>query len=145
MAKTSIQSNGASPTPREAHWRAVSRDWEKSGLSQAAFCRRRGHSLAAFHHWRGELRRRDQLRRSASHRKRRAQAHASGPGVPGFAEVRVIPTVGSPPWPVEVALPDGKAIRVARDVDPETLRKVLRCLEEAHRTPVTSLEGRRPC
>ena len=143
MAKISIQGNGASPTPREAHWRAVSQAWEKSGLSQAIFCRRRGHSLSAFHHWRGELRRRDQLRRSAAQRKR--HAHASGPGVSGFAEVRVIPAVGSPSWPVEVALPDGKVMRVARDVDSETLRKVIGVLDEAHRTPATSLEGRRPC
>ena len=143
MAKISNQSNGASPTPRESHWRAVSRAWEKSGLSQAVFCRRRGYSFFAFHHWRGELRRREQLRRAKEPKKPRPMA--SGSEVPGFAEVRVAPTGGGASWPVEIALPDGRVIRVARNADSETIRKVFGVLEGAGMTAVAQLEEGRTC
>jgi hypothetical protein len=125
MAKKKARRSEVPTTPREAHWRAVSRAWEKSGLTQAEFCRKRGHSFPAFHHWRGEIRRRDLLGQVGGRKKSRQKA--SPPGNPGFTEVRVVPAFGMPSWPVEIVLSDGKAIRVARDADSETLRKGFRC------------------
>jgi len=40
---------------RAKYWRRVVTAWERSGLSQAAFCRRRGVSYAAFGYWRRRL------------------------------------------------------------------------------------------
>ena len=134
--------NGSRPTPREAHWRGVLRAWETSGLSQKEFCRRKGHSFTSFHHWRQEIRRRDALRRR---QERRGLRHAQNPPpLPDFAPVRVISTPARPPWALEIALADGKAVRVAPEADPETLRKVLAVLEEPDQG-VAEAEGSRRC
>ena len=122
MAKTKTQPKPESPASREAHWRSVYADWEKSGLTQKDFCRRRGHSIWTFMNWRTKLKKADRGRK-----KPRAPKHL------GFAEVRVIPSASSS-WPVEIGLPDGPSVRLARNVDPATLEMALRFVE-----------GRRSC
>ena len=140
--KTTRQPNGLHSTPREAHWRRICEAWEASGLSQAEFCRRRGHSFTSFHHWRGELPRRDRIRRR---RKPNAALDAVlHPKHPGFSEVRVISGATRSRWPLEIGLSDGKVIRVSPDVDSETLRKVLGVLEPPGQA-VEPVEAGRRC
>ena len=40
---------------KEAAWRQRIEHWKRSGLTQAAFCRQRGLSIANFHWWRKRL------------------------------------------------------------------------------------------
>ena len=126
MAKTRKQPKDTSPADREAHWRAVVSDWEKSDLTQKEFCRQKGHSIWTFLNWRTKLKKAD--------RPQRKPAIPKTPKHPGFAEVRVIPTVGRSSWPVEIGLPDGTAVRLSKDVDLLTLEMALRFVE-----------GRRTC
>ena len=39
----------------ESKWRGFIREWEKSGETQAKFCRRQGVALATFQYWRKKL------------------------------------------------------------------------------------------
>ena len=125
MAKTKTRPKLQSASSREAHWRAVYDDWERSGLTQKHFCGRRGHSFWTFLHWRTKLRKEE--------RARRKPLAPKTPNHPGFAEVRVIPSTSSS-WPVEIGLPDGITVRLARNVEPVTLEMALRFVE-----------GRRTC
>ena len=122
MAKTRTQPKATSTASREAHWRAVYADWEKSGLTQKDFCARRDHSFWTFMNWRTKLKKADRVQKRPPDRKH-----------PGFAEVRIIPSASSS-WPVEIGLPDGTAVRLSKDVDPATLEMALRFVE-----------GRRTC
>ena len=63
MAKARTQPKAQSPASREAHWRAVYADWEKSGLSQKDFCRQKGHSIWTFRNWRTKLKKADRSQR----------------------------------------------------------------------------------
>ena len=142
LAKPSSHPSRSSPTPRETHWRRVMQAWESSDLSQKEFCRRRDHSLTSFHHWRGELPRRDRIRRRR--RPYAARDAVLRPKHPGFSEVRVISGATRSPWPLEIGLSDGKVIRVSSEVDSETLRKVLGVLEHPGQS-VEPVEASRRC
>jgi hypothetical protein len=72
---------------RAKYWRRVVAAWERSGLSQAEFCRRRNVNYAAFGYWR-----------------RRLQADGTG-GQP--AARRDAASERTPPRFIEVALPWG--------------------------------------
>jgi transposase-like protein len=50
---------------REQQWRERVADWQTSGLSVRAFCRRQGLAEPTFHYWRRELRARDEAAGSA--------------------------------------------------------------------------------
>ncbi|MCB0335140.1 MAG: hypothetical protein KDD62_02510 [Bdellovibrionales bacterium] len=39
----------------ESKWRSLIGDWEKSGETQANFCKRHGVSVATFQYWRQKL------------------------------------------------------------------------------------------
>ena len=106
----------AGVSSREAYWRSQLASCASSGLTIAAYCRQQGVSLAQYHWWKGELRRRDQRSRS----------------VPApFAEVRgpVVQFLETPS--LEVVLPGERRILVRPGFDAGTLAEVVRVLENA--------------
>ncbi|MHC4481041.1 MAG: IS66 family insertion sequence element accessory protein TnpA [Planctomycetota bacterium] len=122
---------------REQRWREVVAEWSRSGLTQTAFCRERGLSLASFHWWKRELVRRDGGRSP----KQQAQGgKSSRTGTRGFLPVRVVgahecEAAGAQERPrdgqtgLEVVLGNGRRVRVGCEVDGELLAKVVTVLE----------------
>ncbi|MFC1806569.1 hypothetical protein ACFL09_06285 [Planctomycetota bacterium] len=133
MAKRKVVSTGSrsgNAEQREAHWRTVLAEWEKSGLTQAAFCREHELSAKTFTWWKRELTRRDAVR--ASRRRLKGNSDASRSGKAGFLPVRVA-GAGEAPRDghagLEVVLVNGRRVRVGSDVDAELLAKVVTVLE----------------
>lgn len=52
-------------TSRAAYWREHISQWSKSGLTQAEYCHRKKLSAAAFHWWKGELRRKSKAQKES--------------------------------------------------------------------------------
>lgn len=115
---------GQSGKPAASRWRRLLGDWERSGLSQAAFCRERGLSPQTFSGWKRELGRRDALRAPGSGR---------AEGRMGFVPVRVVGTRGRDgerfAGGLEVVLGNGRRIRVGAGVDAALLARVVAVLE----------------
>ena len=109
---------------RAAHWRQVVADWERSGLSQAEFCRRRGIAAVTFAWWKRRLRQLDESggasRRPARYGKRRGRADFVEVSLPGPA------VFGG--FAYELALPGGACLRVAGDFEPERVARLLQVL-----------------
>jgi hypothetical protein len=106
-------------------WPNLNAQWRLSGLTQAAFCARRGISLPTFCYHLYKPRRRSDTPRSLG------ATHAAD--TPLF-----LPVVCSPPPqpglalsstpPLEVILGDGLRIAVSPGFDPQTLRRVVDAL-----------------
>jgi transposase len=84
--------------------------WQTSGLSVAAFCARHGLGPARFYAWRRTLQRRDT------------------PPTP-FVPVQLL-SEPAPAGALEVALADGRVVRVRPGFDAATLRPLLAVLRE---------------
>src|SRR3974390_2092280 len=106
-------STGKPGDPRkEQEWRRWLRDWQRSGLSVAAFCRRYGVDEGRFYAWRRIL----------------ARRHAEQLT---FLPVQVLAEKDtSQENDLEVLLASGRRLRVPRGFDAATLRQVLAVLEE---------------
>jgi transposase-like protein len=96
---------------REQEWRRRLRDWQRSGLSVAAFCRRYGVVENRLYAWRRILAERD-------------AEHAN------FIPVRLLAENESQNGTFEVILASGRRLRVAKGFDAATLRQLLAVLEE---------------
>ena len=111
---------------REQHWRERVTAWAASGLSVWAFCPQHQLTETTFHHWRRELRDRDES--------------SSSPARPRFVSVTVLPN-GDPLTrligPVDVRCPSGHVVTVSVD-DPATLRTLFAALASLAEEP-------RPC
>jgi hypothetical protein len=96
---------------RAKYWRRVVAAWERSGLSQAAFCRRRKLNYAAFGYWR-----------------RRLGADRTGgePAAPRFVEV-TLPRgdVGT----YELTLRCGRTVRVPVGFSADDLTRLITAVE----------------
>src|SRR5258707_15140050 len=105
----------SSGNPRDRHkeqeWRRRLRDWQRSGLSVSAFCRRHGLAEKYLYRWRRILAERD------------AEQAA-------FVPVRLLTENGSPDGTLELVLASGRRLRVRRGFDAATLRQLLAVLEE---------------
>jgi len=121
---------------REAQWRRIIREHNRSGLTIREFCRRGRLTETAFYFWRSELRRREverceveqEQRRQPAHRVRRRQAAAS----PAFVAVRVEEhSAVAGGGRIEIELSGGRRVHVAPPVDRQTLADVLAVLEGA--------------
>jgi len=86
-----------------------------SGLSVRGYCAAEGLKESSFHYWKREL------------RLRQAESKGLGPCSGVFAEV----ALRMPGWDggIEVVLAGERRLRVARDFDAETLRRVVSALE----------------
>ncbi|MCK4415413.1 MAG: transposase [Candidatus Eisenbacteria sp.] len=116
------------PSDSAARWRGIVRGQAQSGLSVAAYCRRRRVPQSSFYAWRRKLR-----------------------DAAGFAEVRVAPgsaVAGSHPNDaapeidaLEVRLPNGRGIVVRPGFDRQTLQVLLDTLENGVTRTVSGVAG----
>ena len=94
---------------RYEHWRSVIDDQVESGLSAAAYCRKRHLNLGRFYWWRRRLK--NDL-----------------PAVPSTRFVELIQSSGSLKSGVLIRLQNALVIEVERNFDPFTLRTVIETL-----------------
>lgn len=96
--------------------------WERSGLSAEKFARREGYKPKQLYWWRWKLR---------AEGLSRPGLPSSPEEAPRFVPVHVVtdatPVVAEP---IEIALPNGRVIRVRPGFDPATLERVLALVAE---------------
>ena len=115
---------------RAAEWGALIREQAASGEEAAAFCRRRGISLATFRWWRwrfGVESRGGAAERQSERRRARPGATSSS----GFAPVRLVErsSMAAGEFDFEVCLAGGRRVRVRRGFEAEGLARLLSVLE----------------
>lgn len=106
-------------TERAKHWSDLVAAWERSGLSQAEFCRRQGINSGTFAWWKRQLgpasgdapKRRGRLAKAADR----------------FVEVRLTNSPSMSGY--EVVLPRGRSIRVPSPFDPQILSRLITTVE----------------
>ena len=116
---------GDAKVERERKWREHVGAWQKSGLSQAAYCRQHGLMQHDFSWWKGEIARRDP----------RASAV-----VPTFVPVRMaLPQPAS--YAFELELGGGRVLRFDARVDPSSLKAFALALEAGVSQPRAGLKS----
>ena len=123
---------------RMRFWRDLVERQRTSGLKIARFCAEAGVSQNSFYVWKKRLQTTAQQGRAAmpprKHRRKKAAAKSLIP-------VRVIPDVSHQPptaKAIEIAWPNGIALRVAPGCDSETLREVFGLLSSAMNGEIVS-------
>ena len=123
---------------RKRFWHDLVERQPASGLNIARFCEDAGVSQNAFYVWKKRLLTSAQQDRAAmprrKHRRKKAVAKSLVP-------VRVIPDVSHQPptaKTIEIAWPNGIALRVAPGCDPKTLREVFGLLSSAMNGEIVS-------
>ncbi len=124
---------------RAKYWQRVVSAWEKSGLTQAEFCRRRDVKAVTFGWWKRKLTETTGRngRHCGNHSAARGQCGRSDfvevslPGglLPG-GSVRSVPSGTSSPS-YEIVLPGGPVIRLADDFDPDKVSELIYALSSA--------------
>ena len=115
-------------TSRRPFWQEHLRAWSESGLTQADYCRQHQLSAAAFGWWKRQLQGKRKPRMRSPGKKRPQRRH---PPTVQFVEVQRgshIDTGGSPAV-YEVLLPQGRAIRVGPQFDPDVLKQLIATVE----------------
>lgn len=107
---------------REARWREIIAEHQRSGLGVRAFCRASSVRETAFYYWRRELR-----RRQGERKQRRDDAPAAAPM---FVPVHLAED-DVPAAPIEIVLLTGCRVHVTGRVDREALTEVLAALQAA--------------
>lgn len=104
-------------------WQQMVEEWERSELTQAAYCRKKGISVASLQRWKRLLA--DVDYRAPEHMP--GAAHSST-----FLPIRLVgPATGSAGLGLTVVLPDGVRIEVGPRCPGDTLRTVLDALRSA--------------
>jgi transposase-like protein len=106
---------------KREQWRKVIAEAARSGMSTRAFCRQRGVTEPQFYAWRTRLN-----GKTKGTARRRAMSAA---GSSTFALVSDAP--GALDAGIELALADGRRVRISRGVDEQTLRTVLAAVGSA--------------
>ena len=124
-------------TERAHYWSRLLREWERSGLSQAEFTRRRGVSGVTFSWWKRKL------HETAKPARRRVRCGAGGPGLRGRADLVEVVWPSAPPagdstlgsalpagsTGYEVALANGRVIRLPQGFDPAAVARLVAAVE----------------
>jgi transposase-like protein len=115
---------------------ALLADYDRSGLSQAAFARRAGVAYPTFAHWVQQRRRSQPSAGSAMPNSAPPQRLTANIVPPRFVELALPPLAPSPllsppGWELSVTLPDGVVLRGA---EPAALAVLVRALREGTRT-----------
>jgi len=105
-------------TEQMAAWRRVIADQESGDETQGEFCARRGLKLETFRNWKYRL-----ARGESSPRDRGRSEPVR------FVPVRVVDRGVETASGVDLVLPGGRVVRVARGFDPETLKRLMETLE----------------
>src|SRR5438270_5686815 len=116
---------------RRQFWRDLIERQRTSGLNIARFCADAGVSQNAFYVWKKRLLTTAQQDRAAIPRRKRRRKKAVAKSL---VPVRVIPDVSHQPptaKAIEIAWPNGIALRVAPGCDSKTLREVFGLLSSA--------------
>jgi len=111
MAKTKNK------TSKAVYWQEHISQWSESGLTQAEFCRRNKLSAAAFHWWKGQLRKKSKARKNPSTSMQFVEVHGVPPASVHSGEI------------YEVVLSRSRAIRVGRDFDSDVLKRLIAAVE----------------
>ena len=116
-------------TERSKYWRHVVKEWETSGMTQAAFCRERDLSSAAFSWWRREFKKRDS-KTKAGIQSTKPSKNSESHGLQ-FVQVSGLEKIAPfhPQDRIEIILANGHQIRVPHEFSSETLQRVLKVLE----------------
>jgi len=116
-------------TARSRYWRGMVGAWEKSGVTQRAFCEERGISLSGFCWWRCRFRKEQRESRRAIGGRKRTRKKA--PSSASFLPVRIQSGLFDSPSEgvIEVVLTNGRCLRVPRDIDAAALAGLARVLE----------------
>jgi hypothetical protein len=116
---------------RAAYWQRLLTQWERSGLSQAEFCRQRGIKAVNLAWWRRRLRATDGA--AGRPRERRASRAVRRGFVEvalsrGSASVSALRVPSSVPTSdrYELVLPGGVGLRLPDDFDPERVARLVR-------------------
>ncbi|MHC4169603.1 MAG: IS66 family insertion sequence element accessory protein TnpA [Planctomycetota bacterium] len=121
MAKTKKK------TSRAAYWQKHISQWSGTGLTQAEYCRRNKLSAAAFHWWKGHLRKKAEVQKGLSTKRQQPNGPAN---TMQFVEVHgVRPTHAGRGETYEVVLSRSRAIRVGRDFDSDVLKRLIVVVE----------------
>ena len=108
----------------DLRWNALLREFRRSGLTQAAFCERRGISIHSF---------RKRLYQAPTPKPTPANAR-SADAAAHFVPVTIlpdpIPATAASRQPLELCLNNGRRIAVAPGFDPQTLRQLIALVEE---------------
>jgi hypothetical protein len=131
MAMATTRGEPAAGTARR-YWQAQVEAQRRSGLSQAAFCRRQGVPKGTFGFWKWKLR-----QEAGGGPGRRAVVVPRRTVVPAFVPVQIAPVhaprtgepMPVPDWEIEITFGDGRSMRVRGHVDAAWLVQVLRGLE----------------
>ncbi len=113
---------------REAYWRKVLDEWSHSGLTQAAFCRKRAISVYCLRWWKRELPRRRPVTATVKGQRKQASAkrRSDHPSQPAFLPVRISPASAL----LEIVLTNGRVIRVPWGCETEEIGKLALVLEQ---------------
>lgn len=116
-------------TERARQWRRRLDQWERSGLSQAAFCRRHGLKAVTFGWWKRKL---DVTAFSAGQRRGGKRA-SSGPGggSPSDAKFVEVATTSSGTAAYEVVLSGDLVLRLPVDFDPDKVSQLVAAVTAA--------------
>ena len=116
-------SNNKRSAEKEAFWREVLQQYQRSGLSVRSFCERKGIAEQSFYAWRKKLKSRDAEREAPSQRSEHRQQQSLIPLSvvdPDGAQGSV--ANGTPTSPLlEVITPQGVTVRLHRYIDPQQL------------------------
>ena len=106
---------------KQRHWLDLILLWQRSRLTVRAFCLRHRLNEPSFYSWRRVLRQRGLL----------GNEPADDPGMatPAFVQLTVADSPAGPKS-IELILPKGRRLRVRPGFDANTLRQLLRVLED---------------
>jgi hypothetical protein len=116
---------------RAVYWRRMLSEWERSGLSQAEFCRRRGIKAVTLAWWRRRLR--EDAGGGVWKRQVRGGRRSMIGGRGGFVEVALPRGVDGAPASggYELLLPGGVGLRLPDDFDPARVAQLVQALVAA--------------
>ena len=111
-----------SDSGKQRHWLDLIRLWQQSKLSVRAFCRRHRLSEPSFYCWRRTLQQRGLIGKLPGE-------DAVKTETPAFVQVSVAAAAAGP-RSIELVLAKGRRLRLRPGFDVNTLRQLLRVLEE---------------
>ena len=110
---------------RAAYWQRLLGEWERSGLSQAEFCRRRGLRAVNLAWWKRRLRSSEGTPRAGRQGVTRKAGRAA------FVELALPSQPAHGGFGYELVLPSGACLRLPGDFDPQRVARLVQALGTA--------------